>query len=638
MPQQQENSRIKSQNATYSCRSCIIYKDQRADLQYDIIQHRRFYYKNERQRRYINSLGTQKARDDYSVRQGIDVGTVLLQLISLVLDIIVIRPTDPAHSEYSGILQLLYKLLLNAILKLAALVEYTRILRGFQFPLGQARLQSPLTYISSYSLQEYARQSIIIPILLRIQLRDEYIKDYFCTNIKTYMPALLRHLTNVTRLIDIAIIVSAMLVRIFVSIARSNVNLMLNILSAEDRTTFIDEMVAMRQLFQQVNEVAAVASIKNLQSRRASLAPSKRATLVGTPSASVSRSAPSILTILTGVTEALGATIRLLKLRSDQARPNVYIGLYYNQTIYELGNASNANVLISEFKYKEFKDWIYNTNYNNPERNLLRQQSFQIAIRLIVQNGYPNFHNITKKIKDIQKECPKLFNTLLLRLEQSSQKVTEADDLETSYLICPPRYTNVATSKRIQDTYCRDFLALPIRINKVDQGLKQKISGVYRKDYQNNVTLIDSRPVKQQKRAAFNNDATQRRVVLRRSDFVRFKDSSDADDKIGRINQIFTYKSSPSNLRLFFRISPVHKIPYPTQASRPLVDYISLYKIRKIAALAKEVVVRLLGITSRRVYAILYRTQVGSQYLKIVNTNVKLGDNLLFVDQDIQFL
>lgn len=152
MPQQQENSRIKSQNTTYSCRSYIIYKDQRTDLQYDIIQYRRFYYENERQRRYINSLSTQKARDDYSVRQGIDVGIVLLQLISLALDIIVIRLTDPAHSEYSGILQLLYKLLLNAILKLAALVKYTRILRGFQFPLGQARLQSPLTYISSYSL------------------------------------------------------------------------------------------------------------------------------------------------------------------------------------------------------------------------------------------------------------------------------------------------------------------------------------------------------------------------------------------------------------------------------------------------------------------------------------------------------
>lgn len=244
---------MKSQNATYSCRSCVIHKDQRADLQYNIVQNRRFYYENERQRRYINSLGTQKARDEYSVRQGIDVGIVLLQLISLALDIIVTRPTDPAYSKYGSISQLLYKLLLDAILKLAALVEYTRVLRGFQFPLGQARLQSPLTYIGSYSLQEYARQSIIIPVLLRIQLRDEYIKDHFRNNIKIHMPILLRYLTNITGLTDAVIIdfiVLAMLVRVFVSVARSNVNLISNTLSAEERTAFIDEMVAMRQLFQ----------------------------------------------------------------------------------------------------------------------------------------------------------------------------------------------------------------------------------------------------------------------------------------------------------------------------------------------------------------------------------------------------
>lgn len=58
------------------------------------------------------------------------------------------------------------------------------------------------------------------------------------------MPILLRYLTNITRLTDAAIIVLAILVRVFVSIARSNVNLISNILSAEERTAFIDEIVA----------------------------------------------------------------------------------------------------------------------------------------------------------------------------------------------------------------------------------------------------------------------------------------------------------------------------------------------------------------------------------------------------------
>lgn len=61
---------------------------------------------------------------------------MLLQLISLALDIIVTRPTDPAHSEYGSISNLLYKLLLNAILKPAAQTEYARVLRSFLFLLG----------------------------------------------------------------------------------------------------------------------------------------------------------------------------------------------------------------------------------------------------------------------------------------------------------------------------------------------------------------------------------------------------------------------------------------------------------------------------------------------------------------------
>lgn len=54
---------------------------------------------------------------------------------------------------------------------------------------------------------------------------------------------------NITRLIDAAITVLAILIRVFVSIARSNVNLISNILSAKERTAFIDEIVAIRQLF-----------------------------------------------------------------------------------------------------------------------------------------------------------------------------------------------------------------------------------------------------------------------------------------------------------------------------------------------------------------------------------------------------
>lgn len=125
--------------------------------------------------------------------------------------------------------------------------------------------------------------------------------------------------------------------------------------------------------------------------------------------------------------------------------------MHYGQTIQELGNASNTNVLVGEFKHKEMKDQIYNTNHNNPERDLLLQQSISISTRLLVQNGYPDYPHITKQIQDIQRSCPKLFDIVLPRSEQSSTVPGTAtgSNLEASTLVCPPRYSNVAVGKRL---------------------------------------------------------------------------------------------------------------------------------------------------------------------------------------------
>lgn len=265
--QQQENSGIKSQNTNRGYCSCLISRDKYSNLRYNLISNSRFYYENERTRAFINSLTTQKKRDNFSITTSIDVRVVLLQLISPVLDIIVIRLTDSIYSKYGSISNLLYKLLLKAILKLVVQTKYAQVLRSFPFLLGQARLQSPLNYLGSYSLSKHARQSIIIPVLLRIQLRDKYIKDYFRNNIKVYILVLLRVLIVLIGLLEATIIVLTIVTRIFSLVARSNVNLISNTLSSRDRDQFVDKMIAIRILFQQINKVVVVASIKNLQSR-----------------------------------------------------------------------------------------------------------------------------------------------------------------------------------------------------------------------------------------------------------------------------------------------------------------------------------------------------------------------------------
>lgn len=78
------------------------------------------------------------------------------------------------------------------------------------------------------------------------------------------MLVLLGVLTTLTGLSEAAITALAIVTRIFSLVARSNVNLISNTLLSKDRDNFIQEIIAMRILFQQINEVAAVASIKNL--------------------------------------------------------------------------------------------------------------------------------------------------------------------------------------------------------------------------------------------------------------------------------------------------------------------------------------------------------------------------------------
>lgn len=74
-----------------------------------------------------------------------------------------------------------------------------------------------------------------------------------------------------------------------------------------------------------------------------------------------------------------------------------------------------------------------------------------MSTRLLVQNGYPDYLYITKQIQDIQRSCPKLFDIVLPRSEQSSTVLGIAigSDLKASTLICLPRYSNIAVGKRL---------------------------------------------------------------------------------------------------------------------------------------------------------------------------------------------
>jgi len=147
----------------------------RADMDYDTISNGRFHHETLRQRALMDMTTNQRAKASVASQYGFNTESPSLQTISPALDIILSRPSNLAHSEFGGIAKLAHQLLIDAVLTKSAAQSYARTLRSFPFPPDWARLQSPVSYLGSYVLQEHARWAIIIPILLRVWLRDEHI-------------------------------------------------------------------------------------------------------------------------------------------------------------------------------------------------------------------------------------------------------------------------------------------------------------------------------------------------------------------------------------------------------------------------------------------------------------------------------
>jgi hypothetical protein len=128
MPQQQSNGGFLSQNANRGCRFCDIVAGDRGRLDYDIVAHGHFHHEIVRVRTHMDGLSKGK-RNEYARSRGLNVEAPPLIKIAPALDIIMSRPSDPAHSEFGGVSKLIHELLVDAILTPAAQKKYAAVLR-----------------------------------------------------------------------------------------------------------------------------------------------------------------------------------------------------------------------------------------------------------------------------------------------------------------------------------------------------------------------------------------------------------------------------------------------------------------------------------------------------------------------------
>ena len=502
MPQQQENSGMLKQNATYGCRFCYTPKGKLGDLTTDLVATGRYHHEVERLRAHLRSLPTKYQRKHFCDRIALgmnDQGSPL-QSVSPALDVILTRPGDPAHSEFGGITKLLHNLLLDAVLTESAKREYNGILRKFRFPPDWQHLPSALHHLGSYTLSEHARWSIIGPIVLRTWLKDVHLKPQFVNAIPLAMHGILEEMRAQ---LGSAIPFSFVVITAFARVANSNRMLMSHPLSVQRHSEMLTALDLGRQTFQAMCEAASIAS--NRGSR-----PTSRA---GTPASLGLTAAAGRLDLNDEADEVSKKTIRY---RRDQERPNVHTGRHYPAIIQEYGLAANCNVLVGEQEHKVFKERIYKTNHNRPERDLLRHINMQMTARFLILGGFRSQDPaLTAQVRRIKQACPGLLDRLLppgdrnraeaLALGEEEDASEEPLPVRGFQVTDEPGHDAVKVRMMLSLTYVREQLGLPTRGENMTQKLRALVTAAFELDLDMPiVTAFQKVPIKWWKEISFN--------------------------------------------------------------------------------------------------------------------------------------
>ena len=316
---------------------CLVDISQRGDFDFDVVVNGRYHHEQVRRRRVLESYKTKKSAQNYCRDTNLTPEAAPPCAIALALNLILGRPSDPAHSEYGGMSKQLHLLLINSILVPQAVTEYIQQLRAFPFPPSWARLQSPTFHLKSYILQKHARWSIICPVLLQTWLKSSHVQRRFLNS----LGAVLRRpgATDKKHVSSIVII--------FAMLAASNTVFMGQRFSEDEKAKIFDLVKAARRLYQTLFEAAALSSIANLRSRR-SITPSTSRAASSSSSRSTTPGIPSILSSAPNPAQPGSAQISEISTtkseehRADKRRPNVHIGLHYQSTADEYGLLSRA--------------------------------------------------------------------------------------------------------------------------------------------------------------------------------------------------------------------------------------------------------------------------------------------------------
>lgn len=221
---------------------------------------------------------------------------------------------------------------------------------------------------------------------------------------------------------------------------------------------------------------------------------------------------------------------------SNIKKPNIYIAVYYPSILEEYGLPVNVNVLIREDKHREFKKWIYSTNYRYLEKDLLTKENLRQTLRFLLADSIGNSIAI-QLVKDLYSQYPALFTTLLPRSEQGLATNANDDNDELEGIVADDTHSNPSATGCIKSLYILNTLRLPTRTTTLLQypQFARALTTAYRHDYSMPSIFMFIGTFAQSKKFSFYNLDSQYRYTYKIGDFVQYSST------IVRIDQIFVY-------------------------------------------------------------------------------------------------
>ena len=520
MKQQNESCGLLSALGNRGCSKCLIPKDRKQDLSYNIMLNARSHYQILQQRAKADAMNPRAAKN-YLDGLNMQAQQTPLVRIAPTLDLIRSRPHDPAHSEFSNLGKEAQRCLLDAILVEDAIPIYQAHLSHFPFPPGWARLQS-LHHLGSYQMQEVGRLSIITPILLRIFLKPDHVRPLYLKAVQSVM-------TPSMQLHDVDAIVAC-----FAAMAKTNTLILALSMSPNDRTNLLTEMRASRKAYQRLYQCAALASASGfkhghlpISSRNTTPAVSQAPDEEEEGDDEEEYEASDLHSLGRSDYESLRESFTVdgtvskksLAFKKHMMRPSVHVGLHYGEVAEEYATPNNVNCLAGENKHRcvisssilrastgpcscsldfaaaslrlslnvmsrlifysavtkcfslpdyttnasldrGYKADIMHSNFRNVTRFLLTKDAIYQTLRFVLAGSFAfSDPGITQKLQALHISCPTLLNALLPTSEKA-----DPQDAQTSRLSVQSdrNHMNALGIGCINKTYVQKELGFPL--------------------------------------------------------------------------------------------------------------------------------------------------------------------------------